>query len=113
MRLHLVAAVGLSLRFAAYPPLFLKFVHFILKNTLEFSGESSANLGPNKAKFMKEFGGFESKLWPGPRHHATGFMNWFILVLSITTSEGHQTGGRSPHPFYRTMSADSPLSTPP
>ena len=23
-------------------------------------------------------------------------MNWFILVLSTTTSEGHQTSGRSP-----------------
>ena len=31
------------------PPLFLNFVHFLLKNTLEFSSESSANLGLNQA----------------------------------------------------------------
>ena len=35
--------------------------------------------------------------WVAPRlPRPIGRMNWFILVLSTTTSEGHQTSGRSP-----------------
>ena len=37
------------------PPLFLTFVHFLVKNTLDFAA--------NQAVFSKKFGGFQSKLW--------------------------------------------------
>ena len=53
-------------------PLFLKFVHFILKNTLAFSGESSANLGPNQANLWKKFGALPIETLAGAKPRGSG-----------------------------------------
>jgi len=76
-------------------PLFLKFVHFILKNTLDFQANLLQIWARIRQIYGRNLGPFQSKLWPGPSHGVVahgGSCASPMMSVYLRTSAGSTQG---------------------